>query len=449
MSRLSGNKRAVAIVLGAVLVLLVVLIAATSGFGNDSPSGDAVAVVDGEEISQEDFDAPLQQAAARQGAAQNCQGPSPDDPQYEALRDEALERHPRPAPGSWARPRSRASRSPTARSQEEFEQTKNENFKTEQEYQDFLKQSGFTQEDIDERVKLQLISTKIQEEITGGSAGDVSEEDAASSTRRTRSSSPSPQPRNIRIVLNEDPEKAQQAADQLEQDNSPENWKQGRRRVLDRRRLQGRRRGARSDHRGRLPRGRSTREIFDAPRGRGRSARSRPTPAPTSSRSTRSPRRRTTPFEEARAQIDQQLAGQIQQELFSAFLSDYRDRWIELTICADDFMIERCDNFAGATQPCPDPSAARGAAAAAARADRLSAARALQQPRCPRARSCPSARRGQPQRPHPPGEDAAVPAGPGGIPGGASRAVPVQPGGAAPPGATAPPQGATAPPPGG
>lgn len=37
----------------------------------------------------------------------------------------------------------------------------------------------------------------------------------------------------------------------------------------------------------------------------------------------------TTPLSEARTQIEQQLSGQIQQESFSAFLSDYRDRWVE------------------------------------------------------------------------------------------------------------------------
>ncbi len=77
MSRLSGNKRAVAIVLGAVLVLLVVLIAATSGFGDESPADDAVAVVDGEQITQEDFDRALGQAAAVSRRHRTARGPAP------------------------------------------------------------------------------------------------------------------------------------------------------------------------------------------------------------------------------------------------------------------------------------------------------------------------------------------------------------------------------------
>ena len=61
---------------------------------------------------------------------------------------------------------------------------------------------------------------------------------------------------------------------------------------------------------------------------------------------------RTVPFEEARAQIDQQLSGQLQQEVFTAFLADYRDRWTQLTVCADDVLGERCENFTAEAEPC-------------------------------------------------------------------------------------------------
>ena len=352
MRRLSGNKRAVAIVLGAVLVLLVVLIAATSGFGNDSPSGDAVAVVDGEEISQEDFDLALGQAAARQGAAQNCQGPSPDDPQYATLRDEALNDI---LDQAWilGEAAEQGVEASDREVEEEFQTTREQNFKTDQEYQDFLKQSCFTQEDVDERVRLQVISTKIQEDITA-SAGDVSEDDARKFYEANEEQFAQPETRNIRIVLNEDPEKAQQAADQLEQDNSPESWKQVAAEFSNDASSKDAGGVRESITEGVFPEAVNA-QIFDAPEGEvvgpiETDAGTYVIQVDSINEAT------TTPFDEARAQIDEQLAGQIQQELFSAFLSDYRDRWVELTICADDFVIERCDNFAGATQPCPDPS---------------------------------------------------------------------------------------------
>ncbi len=223
MRRLSGNKRAVAIVLGAVLVLLVVLIAATSGFGDESPEDDAVAVVDGEQITQEDFDLALGQAAARQGVAQNCQGPSPDDPQYATLRDEALNDI---LDQAWilGEAAEQGVEASDREVEEEFNATREQNFKTDKEYEDFLKQSCFTQEDVDERVRLQVISTKIQEDITADAA-EVPEEDARKFYEANEEQFAQPETRNIRLVLNEDPAKAQEAFDQLEQDNSPENWK--------------------------------------------------------------------------------------------------------------------------------------------------------------------------------------------------------------------------------
>ena len=448
MRRLSGNKRAVAIVLGAVLVLLVVLIAATSGFGDESPADDAVAVVDGEQITQEDFDRALGQAAARQGTAQNCQGPSPDDSQYATLRDEALNDI---LDQAWilGEAEEQGVEASDREVEEEFNATREENFKTEKEYQDFLEQSCFTQEDVDERVKLQVISTKIQEDITADAA-EVPEEDARKFYEANEEQFAQPETRNIRLVLNEDPEKAQEAFDQLSEDNSPENWNKVAAEFSTDASSKGAGGVRESITEGVFPEA-VNEEIFNAPEGEvvgpiETDAGTYVIQVDSVTEAT------TTPFEEARAQIDEQLAGQLQQEQFSAFLSDYRDRWVELTVCADDFVIERCDNFTGETQPCPDPSLPEE-----------QQQQQLEQTGCPPPvlSSNPAApgtflpftpASGQPQRPHPPGEDAAAPAGlPGGVPGGAGG-VPVQPGATGAPQGAAPPAGApqgAAPPPGG
>jgi hypothetical protein len=151
----------------------------------------------------------------------------------------------------------------------------------------------------------------------------------------------------------------------------------------------------------------------------------------------------TQPFDQALPQVKQQLEGQAQQEAFAGFLQDYRDRWSALTICADDFTIERCDNFTGsAAQPCPDPTLPPEQQQTQ-----------IEQTGCPPpvltiSPAAPGSIEpvvpvsgGSPQRPHPPGEDqAAQPQLPGGaIPGGG--AVP----GGAPSGAQATPQGSAPP----
>ncbi|MCE3266129.1 MAG: peptidylprolyl isomerase [Solirubrobacterales bacterium] len=419
--------------LGGVLVLMVVLVAATSGFGKDDPSGDSVAVVDGQEISQEDFDRALAQAAARQGAGSNCQPPAEDDPQYETLRDEALNDV---LDQEWilGEAEERGVSVSDREVQEEFEQTKNQNFKSEKEYQDFLRQSCFEQEDVDERVRLQVISTKIQEEVTS-EAAEVSDADAETFYEANEEQFSQPEQRDLRLVLNQDPEKAQEAADQLEQDNSPENWKQVAAEFSSDASSKENGGVRESITQGVFPEAVDA-QIFDAAEGEVVG------PIETDSGTyvfqvDSVTEETTTPLDEARPQIQEQLASQLQQEGFSAFLSDYRDRWVELTVCADDFVNERCDNFAGEVEPCPDPS--------------LPEDQQRQQieetgcppPVLPRNPAAPGsilpfiAASGSPQRPHPAGADQEVPAGipggvPGGVPGAAGGAVPVTPG--APPG---------------
>src|SRR5262249_5056754 len=64
----------------------------------------------------------------------------------------------------------------------------------------------------------------------------------------------------------------------------------------------------------------------------------------------------TTPFDQVKAQIVQQIKQTQQQDGFTGFLTDYRDYWSSLTFCAPDYTIVRCANFTGKPNPCPDPT---------------------------------------------------------------------------------------------
>src|SRR5256885_16162006 len=85
------NKRiVVAGVLAAFVVVFFVVVAIAQGIGNPSvPPGDVALVQDAPNghISTTEFQAALQQAAARQGAKQV---PAPSDPSYSALHDAAM-----------------------------------------------------------------------------------------------------------------------------------------------------------------------------------------------------------------------------------------------------------------------------------------------------------------------------------------------------------------------
>lgn len=448
---LGTGRSTVAIAFGVVLLVLSAIVGVTQGFGSEEPDSDSVAVVEGVnvdglvedgQISKESFESSLEQAAKRQGLQEV---PPEDDPQYEALRDEALNDV---LDTAWilGEASDRGIEASEREVQQEFQQTKDENFDTEKEYRKFLEQTGFTQQDIDLRVRLQLLSTKIQEQITGGAeAPGVPEEDAKLFYEANKEQFAQPASRDVRVVQNPDQAKAQRAFEQLSADNSPESWNKVAAELST---------DSASKDSGGVRAGVTEgvfpdplgAEVFSAPEGEVQGPVSTPqgffvfqVDAVTDAGS--------ISFEEARAQIDQQLGPQIQQEEFSAFLADYRDYWTERTVCADGFIIERCGNFKPEATPCPDPSLPED-----------QQQQQLEQTGCPPPvqSNSPGAPgsfapftppQGAPQRPHPAGEDAAAPAGqlPGGLPGGA---VPGQPGApqAAPQGA--PPAG-QAPPPGG
>lgn len=404
---------------GALLVLLVIALAATSGFGDDDP-GD-VAVVDGDQITQEDFDKALGQAAARQGAATNCQAPGSDDPQYATLRDEAMNDV---LDSAWilGEADERGVEASDREIQDALEQTKSQNFGSDKEYQAFLTQSCFTQEDVDLRVKLQVLSTKIQEKITAD-VPPVEESDIQDYYDANKEQFTQPVQRDIRLILNQDPEKAQQAADQLKQDNSDQNWnKVAAQYSTDA--ISKDKGGVReSVTEGVFPEAVDA-QIFDAPEGEVIG------PIETDSGTyvfqvDSATEATAAPLDDVRAQIEQQLNGQAQQEAFGEFLTDYRDRWAQVTVCADDFVTERCDNFSGEVAPCPDPSLPQ-----AQQDQQLQAG--CPPPVISRNPVAPGtvlpfvSASGQPQRPHPPGEDVVAPAG---LPAGtAPGGVPVQPG---------------------
>lgn len=426
MSRFSGiGKQPAAIALGAILVVLIAIIAITGDIGQADVPDDDVAVVDGDGISKEQFDTALSQAALRQGLPEP---PPPDDPQYEALRDQALNDL---LDTAWilGEADEQGIEVSDREVEQQFEQTKAENFKTDEEYDKFLQESGFTQEDIDLRVKLQLLSTKIQEKVTAD-AGAPSEQDAKDFYEANKEQFAQPESRDVRLVLTEGDKDAGKAADELKEDNSPENWDK----VAAEFSTDEQSKDAGGVREG-VTEGSLGPEVD-------------PELAAADTGEVIGPIQTqqgfyviqvdtvndagTVPFEEARAQIDQQLQGQTQQEAFGAFLTDYRDRWTEVTVCAEDFLQERCDNFEGGAQPCPDPSLPED-----------QQKQQLEQVGCPppvlsNTPASPGTidpflpAQPMPQRPHPPGEAAA----PAAVPGGAL------PGGVPPGGATqAPPQG--------
>ena len=417
------SKRNLAIIFGGALVITVAIVAVAVGVGHPDVPDDDVAVIDDDRInvtgvvedgviSKESFDELLQQTATQQGLQEV---PQPSDPQYGTLKEQALTAA---LDIAWiaGEGERQAVEVTDTEIQQSFEQTKNENFQTEKEYQQFLTEQGLTQEDVLERVRLQAISSKIEEELTEN-VSEPSESEASDFYDANKEQFAQPEQRTIRLIQNSDAAKIQQAFDQLSADNSPANWKKVAA-ELSTDPTSKEKGGVREN----VVPGSFEQplddEIFDAPEGEVQGPTETPTASYVFQVDSITPET-TQSFDQVRDQIVQQINSTKEQEIFAAFLSSYQSYWSSITFCGEDYLIDRCDNFTGEAQPCPDPNLPEA-----------QQQQQLTQQGCPPPAPTISpvapgsielftpASGGQPQKPHPPGEDTAAPAAPGGVPGG-------------------------------
>jgi foldase protein PrsA len=98
--------------------------------------------------------------------------------------------------------------------QKSFQQQKKQSFPTEKQYQDFLKSSGMTQEDILLRVKLDLLSNKIRTKVTKGK-DKVTESDIQAYYNKNKQRFSQPERRDLDVVLTKTKAKADQALSEL------------------------------------------------------------------------------------------------------------------------------------------------------------------------------------------------------------------------------------------
>ena len=354
----AGRQRLALVVFAALLVGLFVGFAVAQGLGGPSvPSGD-VAVVEGVPdevgtISEADFKRAVVQQAAQGGLKKT---PKPGEKKYEELRDAALTEL---LEAIWIQGEAEELGLEVTPKQieTELEQIKEQNFKTDAEYEKFLKTSRFTQEDVLDRVKLQVVSTRIQEQITESAPQATSEEIESFYDSELETQFTEPESREARVIVNKDEAKVKEAQEQLEEDNSPANWKKVAAKVSE---------DPNTKSKGGLQAGLTeellqsqpelSAAIFDNAAGA--------IVGPTSvagkfflTEVVKLNPSKTQSLKEARGQIKSQLDQQLQQEFFSEFVADYQSKWESRTFCAEDFLIEECANYAGSDRPSGAPEA--------------------------------------------------------------------------------------------
>jgi foldase protein PrsA len=415
------TKTNIAIGLAVALLAAVLIAATTGGVTKKSVPGDSIAIVKDTPITNAQFTNAMKQSALQQGLQA---APKPGDPQYTTIRDAAL--------GdlldiAWIQgeAKDQGVEVTDTQVQQQFQTTKQQNFKTEAEYQKFLQTSGFTEADVLLRVKLQLLSQAIQKKI-GENVPQVSDQELQDFYNQNKKQFEQPATRDIRFILNKDKAKAAQAKKLLDANPSDANWKTVAAQFSTDTATKSNGGVQQGVTQGTLPPV-ADKYAFSAPVGQISD------PLGTTSGYyvidvTKDNPASTQSLDQVKSQLQQQLQQQKQQAVFSAFIADYRSKWADVTVCATGFVIDRCDNFVpGAAQPCTTQQRAQSGCPP------FVPGRTPVAPGQGGASSATGSSSGAPQRPHPPGAGSAAPTG---LPPGLST------GGAGASGATGAPTGA-------
>ncbi len=344
----AGLQRLALLGFAAFFILLFVIFAVAEGIGDPSvPSDAAVVIEDAPEglgtITIKDFEHALEQAAAQE----KVPVPKPGDAKYAEMKEKALGER---IESVWIQGVAAEKGISVTKAEiaKELKKLKGQAFKTEKQYEEFLKESHFTEADVNERVELQILSEKVQTQVTEEapvpSKGEIENYyEAAKASQFT-----TPESRDIRVIKNKDKAKVEEAKAALEKDDSIKSWeKVAKEFSTDTTKSNGGLQSAVSEETLGEPLGP---KVFVAQQGE--------LEGPLSEKGTYTvfevmkitPEKVQT-LDEAKSQISAQLAEQVKQKHFSAFARNWSSTWESRTFCAADYTIPRCSNYKTSGRP--------------------------------------------------------------------------------------------------
>ncbi len=344
--------------------------------------GNAVATVDGEAIEKQDFSHWMTVASKASGA----QSAAVPDPENDYAKCVAAKRKATPAPAKgqpkvtdtqlktqckteyeqlrnqvlqllisfqWIQGEADAMgiKVTDAEVKKAFEEQKKQSFPKEEDYKKFIQQSGQSNEDIIQRVKLDLISNKIRDKVVKGK-DKVSDKAISDFYNKNKARFAQPEKRDLRVVLTKTKANADKAHAALE---SGDSWKAVTKKysIDDTSKAAG----------GKLPaqaKGTLDKELDDAVFSAKKGELVGPIKTQygyyvfTVSAITEASQQTLA---EAKETIKQTLQSQEQQKALDTFVKDFTKRWKDKTECSEDYKTTDCKNGPKAT---PTPTAPAG-----------------------------------------------------------------------------------------
>jgi foldase protein PrsA len=235
-----------------------------------------------------------------------------------------------------------------------FEQQKKQSFPKEADYKKFLKDSGQTEEDILQRVRLDLLSNKIRESVIKGK-DKVSDAQIRDFYEKNKERFAQPERRDLRIVLTKRQAKARQAKAALQRGQS---WNAIAKSysIDEASKAQGGKLPAQAE--GTLEKALDS-AVFKARKG--------VVSGPVKTQFgfyvfevEKIQKASQQTLEQAKETIRQTLQSQNQQKALDQFVKNFREKWKERTECREGYVTQDCKN---APKPTPTPSPGQGAPA--------------------------------------------------------------------------------------
>src|SRR5688500_15309339 len=181
----------------AVAIALAAVFSATGGVAE----GDVADVEDAGKISEADFNHWLTVVASQPqpGQKKKPEPPKPGSKQYDAVKQQVMQFL---VSAKWieGEAKERGVSATPAEVERQFEETKDQSFPNEKAYQRFLKTSGQTEEDLQFRVRLDVLSNKIRQQVTESSQ-NVSDSEIEEYYNENEQQFSQPERRDLEIVL--------------------------------------------------------------------------------------------------------------------------------------------------------------------------------------------------------------------------------------------------------
>lgn len=344
----AGRQRLALILFGAVFVLLFVGFAIAQGItGPSVPSGDIAHISNVPSKLANISEAELKRGVAQQLAASGQKAPKPGSKKYEeaesAVQGELIE-------SVWLRGEAEELGVSITEKQveEEFANIKKQNFPTEKAYQEFLKKSHYTQEDVNKKVELQVLVKEIQEKVSGEVEPASSAEIQAYYEKEKATQFTTKPSRDVRVVVNENKAEVEKAKEELEKSQTPATWKTVAKKYSSdpTTKTKG---GLQPGITEEFVKGDLKAAIFESATGE--------LVGPVKYEKNYllievvklNPEKVKT-LAEVQSQISTTLTQQKQQEHLTEFASSYRNTWTARTVCASGFPNERCSNYPSSKQ---------------------------------------------------------------------------------------------------